>query len=134
MMTSMNKIDSSDDNDITINCDICGMWVTQTKHECDSTIPVNISFPLDKNELNRIFDAEQMLSNHDIMFDTGTGFGHRDWQMEMLGPRERQEACKLATERGLSWEIECQCESVKASDKGLKETLKHYQNEISGGE
>ncbi len=126
----------SDPNFIGEDCDKCGMWVKKT-HECNPNVPVQISFPLNKNKIDEIFDTEEILRLHNIKFDTGTGFGHRDWSMEMLGPEERREVCKIATISRLIWEVDCACDGVndgESLDDGIVETHELYRSTMLGGE
>ena len=91
-------------------------------HECRPDVPVDISFVLGsqseeqmdqtlkfyiankikvesgENILSSIMMTEEDLEAEGIRFDTGTGFGMRDWQMEMLPVKERLRVVEVARE------------------------------------
>lgn len=50
--------------------------------------PVLIQFDLSKVDINKLFKIEKMLEEIGVNFDTGSGFGFRDWQWDysLSGP------------------------------------------------
>jgi len=94
--------------DEPVVCEKCGMWLsewnedlqkyeTKLHHDCRPDIPVCASFAVESNDtLNRIFEAERELMQNGITFDTGFGFGRRDWQFEMHEPDIRKRIVELA--------------------------------------
>ena len=51
---------------------------------------VNVSFDLGKINIEDLFEIERLLAKNGITFDTGSGFGKRDWQWDwsLEGPIE----------------------------------------------
>ena len=52
------------------------------------SMPVLIQFDLSKVDIQDVFVLERLLDKMGIKFDTGTGFGCRDWQWDwsLKGP------------------------------------------------
>jgi len=52
------------------------------------SMPVLIQFDLSKVPIEKILEMEKILHEVGISFDTGTGFGCRDWQWDwsLKGP------------------------------------------------
>jgi hypothetical protein len=50
--------------------------------------PVLIQFDLSKVDINKVFEIERLLHKIGVHFDTGAGFGFRDWNWDysLTGP------------------------------------------------
>lgn len=51
-------------------------------------VPVLIQFDLSKVPIEKLFEIEKLLHEIGVNFDTGAGFGYRDWQWDwsLKGP------------------------------------------------
>jgi hypothetical protein len=92
--------------DVDHTCEKCGQWyVGFAPHDCRPDVPKYLSCPLvDADTWDRIRDVENWLIEQGITFDTGTGFGARDWQFEMLDAVDRLKVIAAAERAGLKTE------------------------------
>jgi len=51
---------------------------------------VKVQFPLDKVDMDKLHEIEKLFGELGIHFDTGAGFGYRDWEWDwsLSGPIE----------------------------------------------
>jgi len=92
---------------LDFECEKCGMWNHKKKHDCRPEVPVTISFSLNKYTFSSISKLEFILLEQGITFDTGAGFGQRDWQFESLPPEKRLKVVEAAENSGMDFSAYC---------------------------
>lgn len=65
-----------------------GTVIDMKKIDSEKSDPVLIQFDISKVPIDKIFEIERKLHEIGIYFDTGAGFGYRDWQWDfsLSGP------------------------------------------------
>jgi hypothetical protein len=54
----------------------------KVRNMVNKIIYYHVGFPTDKIPLETMFAIEKSLSEKNISFDTGCGFGNRDWELD----------------------------------------------------